>query len=333
MLGRRLRQRHRLHYTGVGDDDVDAALLLLDRLVQAIEVGEVGDVALHDGDVAPEHALRLLELAGAAPGDEDVRALFDEPLRRRQADAAAAAADDRDLSVQFAHGVLLVAVAEGQHRLTRSVPVDRSGAEDLCSEVTNRDLGSARPRPPRRRPVAARRVNGTRLVRGSYESTNPRGPMDLLEKMATYIRVVESGSFSAAAKQLRISAAAVSRQIATLEDRLRAELVRRTTRSMSITPVGRSYSERCLRILREVDDAQGIGRTAATQGLLTVSSPFTFGLECIVPYASSFMTAHPGLRLDLRLEDRFVDLALEGIDVAVRVGSMAAPDRTDVVAH
>ena len=157
--------------------------------------------------------------------------------------------------------------------------------------------------------------------------------MDLLEKMATYIRVVESGSFSAAAKQLRISAAAVSRQIATLEDGLRAELVRRTTRNMSITPVGRSYYERCLRILREVDDAQGIGRTAATQGLLTDSAPFTFGLECIVPYASSFMTAHPGLRLDLRLEDRFVDLALEGIDVAVRVGSMAAPDRTDVVAH
>ena len=76
--------------------------------------------------------------------------------------------------------------------------------------------------------------------------------MDLLEKMATYVRVVEAGSFSAAAKQLRISPAAVSRQITTLEDELRVPLLRRTTRRMSITPAGRRYYERCLRVLREV---------------------------------------------------------------------------------
>src|SRR5712671_5261895 len=80
--------------------------------------------------------------------------------------------------------------------------------------------------------------------------------MDVLEKMTTYVRVVEAGSFSAAAKQLRISPAAVSRQISTLEDELRVQLLRRTTRKMSITPAGRGYYERCLRILREVDDAR-----------------------------------------------------------------------------
>src|SRR2546425_7666131 len=155
--------------------------------------------------------------------------------------------------------------------------------------------------------------------------------MDLFEKMATYVRVVEAGSFSAAAKQLRISPAAVSRQITTLEDELRVPLLRRTTRKMSITPAGRRYYERCLRILRDVDDAQTIGRTGATEGLLIVSAPVTFGLACVVPHLSSFMATNPGLRMDLRLEDRLIDLALEGVDVAVRVGSVL-PDSTDVVA-
>ena len=156
--------------------------------------------------------------------------------------------------------------------------------------------------------------------------------MDLLEKMATYVRVVEAGSLSAAAKQLRISPAAVSRQVATLERELRVPLLRRTTRRMSVTPAGRSYYERALRVLREVDDAQGIGRTAATAGALSVSAPVTFGLACVVPELSSFMTAHPGLRMDLRLEDRPIDLALEGVDLAVRVGGLP-PDSTDVIAH
>jgi DNA-binding transcriptional LysR family regulator len=156
--------------------------------------------------------------------------------------------------------------------------------------------------------------------------------MDLLEKMATYVRVVEAGSFSAAAKQLRISPAAVSRQISTLEDELSVSLLRRTTRKMSITPAGRGYYERCLRILREVDDAQALGRTGATEGLLSISAPVTFGLACVVPHLPSFMSAYPGLRVELRLEDRLIELALEGVDVALRVGSVL-PDSTDVIAH
>ena len=156
--------------------------------------------------------------------------------------------------------------------------------------------------------------------------------MDVLEKMTTYVRVVEAGSFSAAAKQLRISPAAVSRQISTLEDELRVPLLRRTTRKMSITPAGRGYYERCLRILREVDDAQALGRTGATEGLLSISAPVTFGLACVVPRLSSLMAAHPGLRVELRLEDRLIELALEGVDVAIRVGSVL-PDSTDVIAH
>jgi DNA-binding transcriptional LysR family regulator len=156
--------------------------------------------------------------------------------------------------------------------------------------------------------------------------------MDLLDKMATYVRVVEAGSLSAAAKQLRISAAAVSRQIATLEAELRVALLRRTTRRMTITPEGRGYYERCLRVLREVDDAQAIGHAGAAEGLLSVSAPVTFGLACVVPRLSSLMAAHPSLRVDLRLEDRLIDLVLDGVDVAIRVGA-GAPDSAEIVAH
>src|SRR5271155_1949533 len=106
--------------------------------------------------------------------------------------------------------------------------------------------------------------------------------MDLLDKMTTYVRVIEAGSFSAAAHQLRISSAAVSRQIATLEAELRVPLLLRTTRRMSITPAGRRYYERCVRVLREVDAAQAVGQGETLEGLLTVSAPVTFGLACVL---------------------------------------------------
>src|SRR5256885_13919904 len=144
--------------------------------------------------------------------------------------------------------------------------------------------------------------------------------MDVLEKMATYVRVVEAGSFSAAAKQLRISPPAVSRQISTLEGELRVPLLRRTTRKMSITPAGRRYYERCLRILREVDDAQALARTGATEGLLSISAPVTFGLAWVVPHLSSLMAAHPGLPGEFRPGVRLIEPALEACDVRKAVG-------------
>jgi DNA-binding transcriptional LysR family regulator len=156
--------------------------------------------------------------------------------------------------------------------------------------------------------------------------------MDLLDKMATYVRVVEAGSFSAASKQLRISAAAVSRQVAVLEGDLRVTLLARSTRRMAVTPAGRRYYERCLRVLREVDDAQAVGRGKALDGPLRITVPVTFGLARVVPHMRALMRKHPALRIDLRLEDRLVDLALEGVDVAVRVGSAPA-ETTEVVAH
>src|SRR5277367_6973010 len=117
--------------------------------------------------------------------------------------------------------------------------------------------------------------------------------MDLLDKMATYVRVVEAGSFSAAAKQIPLSSAAVSRQVAVLEDELRVTLLARSTRRMAVTPAGRRYYERCLRVLREVDEAQRVGRDEAVDGPLRVTAPVTFGLARVVPHIRALMARHP----------------------------------------
>jgi DNA-binding transcriptional LysR family regulator len=155
--------------------------------------------------------------------------------------------------------------------------------------------------------------------------------MDLLDKMATYVRVIEAGSFAAAAKQLQISPAAVSRQIATLEAELRASLVLRSTRRMTITDAGRQYYERCIGVLRDVEDAQAAARGIGATGLLRVSAPVTYGLETVVPVMPALAAKYPELRVDLRLEDRRIDLVLEGVDVAIRVGG--PPLSADIVAH
>jgi DNA-binding transcriptional LysR family regulator len=156
--------------------------------------------------------------------------------------------------------------------------------------------------------------------------------MDLLNKMATFVRVVESGSLTAAARQLAISSGAVSRQIATLESDLQTSLLTRSTRKMAITPSGQRYYERCVRILRDVDDAQKVDRSDGIEGPLKISAPVTFGLACVAPQMSALMKKHPGLLVDLHLEDRFVDLTVEGVDVAIRVGS-EPPESTDLIAH
>jgi DNA-binding transcriptional LysR family regulator len=156
--------------------------------------------------------------------------------------------------------------------------------------------------------------------------------MDLLEKMGTYVRVVEAGSLSAAAKQLRVSSAAVSRQITTLEDEVGVPLLLRTTRRMAMTPAGRTYYERCLRVLREVEVAQAVGRGDSLDGLLTVSASLTFGLSRVAPHVHALMKKHPGMRIDLRLDERVIDLIGEGVDVAIRVG-MPPPESTGLVAH
>ncbi len=146
--------------------------------------------------------------------------------------------------------------------------------------------------------------------------------MDLFAQMSTFTRVVEVGSLSRAARAQRLSLAAVSRQVSALETSLGAALLVRTTRKVTITEAGRRYYEHCLRVLREVDAAHTSVRTDhAVEGLLSVTVPVTLGLLRVSPHLPALLAKHRRLSIDLRVEDRVIDLVGEGVDVAIRAGS------------
>jgi DNA-binding transcriptional LysR family regulator len=146
--------------------------------------------------------------------------------------------------------------------------------------------------------------------------------VDLLAQMTTFVRVVETGSLSAAARVLGLSLPAVSRQISALETSVGGALVLRTTRLLQVTENGRRYYEHCHRVLREVDDAQGsVRRGRVVEGRLVVTVPVTFGLARVSPHLAPLLARHRGLSVDLRVEDRVVDLVREGVDVAIRTAT------------
>lgn len=156
--------------------------------------------------------------------------------------------------------------------------------------------------------------------------------MGLLARMSTFVHVVEAGSLSAAARRTRLSLPAVSRQLAQLEHELGTTLVLRTTRKLTLTEPGRAFYERCVRILREVEDARAEVRGGEAAGVVVLSAPVSLGLVRIAPEVEALLAEHPRLRVDLRLEDRVVDLLAEGVDVAIRAG-VAPPDSPSIVAH
>lgn len=152
--------------------------------------------------------------------------------------------------------------------------------------------------------------------------------MDLLFAMQIFRRVAELRSFSAAARDLRLSNAAVSKQIAALEDRLHTELIHRTTRRMSLTTAGAAYYERCTRILDEVEETERAMSSSDTpRGRLRVNAPMSFGLLHVAPLLPELLTRFPELNLDIDFTDRFVDVVEEGVDVVVRIAS-ELPDST-----
>jgi DNA-binding transcriptional LysR family regulator len=134
--------------------------------------------------------------------------------------------------------------------------------------------------------------------------------MDLLVGMTTFVRVVEAGNLSSAARQLRISTAAASRHITMLEGELDVALLARTTRKVTVTDAGQRYYERCLRVLREVTDAQATARDDGLTGVLRVSVPVTVGHLGGAALIRPLLAKHPSLRIDLRLDDRVIDLVL-----------------------
>ena len=148
--------------------------------------------------------------------------------------------------------------------------------------------------------------------------------MDQLLAMRVFARVAERGSFGKAADELDISRAAASGHVAALEKHLGVRLLNRTTRRVSLTAEGADYLRRCRRILDEIQDAEETLRGARSrpQGLLRVDVPVAFGRYLLLPALPEFTRRYPAIDLDIRLNDRIVDLVAERVDVALRVGNL-----------
>lgn len=145
--------------------------------------------------------------------------------------------------------------------------------------------------------------------------------MDSLTSMKVFAAVVESGSFTSAARRLKLSRAVVTKHVAALEDRLGVRLLERTTRKLSVTEGGGRYFERCVQILAVIEDAEreAAQATAVPRGTLRVSAPHTFATLHIAPHLSEFRRRYPEVELDINLSDRFVDLHEESFDLAIRI--------------
>jgi DNA-binding transcriptional LysR family regulator len=149
--------------------------------------------------------------------------------------------------------------------------------------------------------------------------------IDNLSEMAVFARVVQSGGFSAAARDLNLTPSAVSKQIGRLEDRLGARLLNRTTRRQSLTEVGAAFYQRCSRILADVSEAEQsvVDLQGVPRGTLRVNLPVAFGRLRVMPLVPKFLAANPELRIELTFNDRIVDLVEEGVDLAIRVGELS----------
>lgn len=148
--------------------------------------------------------------------------------------------------------------------------------------------------------------------------------MDTLTRMRTFVEVVEAGGFSAAARNLGRSKALISKYVRELEDELGTRLMNRTTRRLSLTELGHAYYRDAGEILQRVDDLQDMmrDRHGEPTGLLRVTAPRTFGDGPLGRAIMEFVAAFPAITLELRLDDRFVDLVDEGFDCAIRISEL-----------
>jgi len=148
--------------------------------------------------------------------------------------------------------------------------------------------------------------------------------MDRFADIEALVAVVEAGSFSAASERLGVAKSVVSRRVSELERRLGSRLLHRTTRRLSLTDPGRSFYQRAVQILADLDDAeQSVGEeTAELRGMLKVAAPLSFGLAHLSSALTDFLDLHPAIELSLDLNDRTINLVEEGVDVAIRIGDL-----------
>lgn len=155
--------------------------------------------------------------------------------------------------------------------------------------------------------------------------------MDRLEAMSILLTAADTGSLSAASRQLRIPLATVSRRVSELEEHLKVRLFRRGHRRLALTEAGRGYVSACRGIIEDIADAE---RTAAgeyhtPQGELTISAPVVVGRTHVLPVVTEFLRLYPDIRMHVQLGDRFVNMVEEHVDLAMHVGEL--PD-SDVIA-
>ncbi len=156
---------------------------------------------------------------------------------------------------------------------------------------------------------------------------NGAEPVANVAGMLVFSSVVEEGSFTAAAKRLGMSKASVSREISSLEARLGAQLLRRTTRTMSLTEVGEIFHGHCQRVVEEAEAAElSIRRLEAEpSGVIRLAAPMSFGHMVVAPRLHRFLARHPAVQVQLELTDRSVDLVHERIDLSIRIGRPSTP--------
>jgi len=151
--------------------------------------------------------------------------------------------------------------------------------------------------------------------------------MDKLGLMEIFVRIVETGSFSAVGREMAMSQPTISKQIGALERSLKTRLLNRTTRSLSLTEAGAAYYERCRKIIDQVQAAEtSLGAFQGTlTGTLSINSSVAFGQMFLTRLVLEFQRVHPDLAVVVTLNDRYIDLVEEGIDVAIRFGRLADP--------
>jgi DNA-binding transcriptional LysR family regulator len=150
--------------------------------------------------------------------------------------------------------------------------------------------------------------------------------MDRLDCIQSFVRVVETGSFSAVARERDTTQPTISKQIAALEEYLDVQLLTRSTRKLQLTREGERFFERCQELLDAAAAAEAsVGQRQKPVGILRVSCPVAFGQYQVMPCVQGFLARYPDVRLDLTLSDRFVDLVEDGTDLAIRIGQVNDP--------
>ena len=148
--------------------------------------------------------------------------------------------------------------------------------------------------------------------------------MSEFSQIKTFIALVENHSLSKTAEKMDIAVSAVSRRLKELESNLGVQLIQRTTRKMHLTEAGEKFYQRCGHLMDELEEAKQEASNSATtlSGTLKIAAPLSFGVAHLSPAISAFMHLHPQIKIDLDMSDRRIDLVEEGLDLAIRIGTL-----------